>query len=234
MTALLDGERGFLTYKSSGHPVAPGSTCELTVDLPSPSVMVWSWEEAWGRDILFKVELPGVAVAAGGHASQCHPQLSRLSLSCPQPSTHRHRLPRELPGDVPNGGCFNADGALTGAHASRVTRLPAGRVRLAWSNPSRGGREIKYKCASGSSDELDAMAASDVVAAAAARTVAAAIAAAVKAAAAAEAAGEAAARTVQAEGVLPSPPCPSEMELSAVEEERDVGEEAAVLEKADC
>ena len=59
MTALLDGERGFLTYKSSGHPVAPGSTCELTVDLPSPSVMVWSWEEAWGRDILFKVELPG-------------------------------------------------------------------------------------------------------------------------------------------------------------------------------
>ena len=72
MTALLDGERGFLTYKSSGHPVAPGSTCELTVDLPSPSVMVWSWEEAWGRDILFKVELPG-------HASQCHPQLSRLA-----------------------------------------------------------------------------------------------------------------------------------------------------------
>lgn len=70
MTALLDGERGFLTYKSSGHPVAPGSTCELTVDLPSPSVMVWSWEEAWGRDILFKVELPGYAP----------PQLSRLSL----------------------------------------------------------------------------------------------------------------------------------------------------------
>ena len=127
---------------------------------------------------------------------------------------------------MPNG-CFNADGALTGAHASRVMRLPAGRVRLAWSNPSRGGREIKYKCASGSSDELDAMAASDVVAAAAARTVAAAIAAAVKAAGVA-------ARTVQAEVVPPSPPCPSEMELSAVEEERDVGEEAAVLEKADC
>ena len=108
-----------------------------------------------------------------------------------------------------------------------MMRLPAGRVRLAWSNPSRGGREIKYKCASGSSDELDAMAASDVVAAAAARTVAAAIAAAVKAAGVV-------ARTVQAEVVPPSPPCPSEMELSAVEEERDVGEEAAVLEKADC
>jgi len=146
---------------------------------------------------------------------------------------------------VPDG-CFNADGALTGAHASRVMRLPAGRVRLAWSNPSRGGREIRYKCASGSSDELEeawraggegrrqATAASDVVAAAAARTVAAAIAAAVKAAAAAEAAGEAAARTVQAEVVPPSPPCPSEMELSAVEQERDVGEEAAVLEKAAC
>lgn len=115
-----------------------------------------------------------------------------------------------------------------------MMRVPAGRVRLAWSNPSRGGREIKYKCASGSSDELDAMAASDVVAAAAARTVAAAIAAAVKAAAVAEAAGAAASRTVQAEVVPPSPPCPSEIELSAVEEERDVGEEAAVLEKADC
>jgi len=92
MTALLDGERGFLTYKSSGHPVAPGSTCELTFDLPSPSVMVWSWEEAWGRPILFKIELPSDTALSPRISlhlrilpsiSSCLPTFSRICLYLP-------------------------------------------------------------------------------------------------------------------------------------------------------